>query len=171
MPTTQSLPQQTANAPAPPISRRPPFPIALLLTSLLTGTLDATGATISFLLKGNHGPEKIWRFVASGVFGKPALSGGADMVIYGLFFHFFIAFMCTLVFFLLYPRIPALARHKYLAAIGCALVAWVVTNLVIVPLSHAPHGPIHLDQALIGFGVLILAIGLPISLLAHRWLR
>lgn len=157
-----------------PIQQQPPkpsFTTALLLTALLAGTLDAIGATTSFLLKGNHGPAKIWRYVASGIFGKPALTGGTDMVIYGLLFHYFIAFMSTLVFFLLYPRIPALARYKYTTAIGYALIVWVVTNLVIIPLSNAPHGPIHWNSALIGMGILVLAIGLPISLLANRWLR
>jgi hypothetical protein len=160
---------------ATPIQQQPPkpsFTIALLLTSLLAGTLDVIGATTSYLLHGNKNPAKIWRYVASGAFGTPALTGGTDMVIYGLLFHYFIAFMCTLVFFLSYTRMPALPRcDKYITGIIYALLVWVVTNLVILPLSRAPQGHFHLQTVLIGMGILVLAIGLPISLLAHRWLR
>jgi hypothetical protein len=152
-------------------SSSPSFATALLLTALLAGTLDAIGATINYLLRGNTHPEVIWRYVASGVFGPAAIKGGADMMIYGLLFHYFIAFMCTLVFFLAYPRVPSLSRHKYLSAIGYAIIVWIVTNLVILPLSQVPKGHFHLQQVLIGMFILVLAIGLPISLLAHRWLR
>ncbi|HEY4061642.1 MAG TPA: hypothetical protein VGM30_07065 [Puia sp.] len=94
------------------------------------------------------------------------------MVIYGLLFHYFIAFMCTLVFFLSYTRMPALPRcNKYITGIVYALLVWAITNLVIVPLSRAPQGHFHVQSVLTGMGILVLAIGLPISLLAHRWLR
>jgi hypothetical protein len=171
MSTTSSLHHRSADPSSPSRSNRLPFATALLLTALIAGTLDAIGATTSYLLRGATHPENIWKYVASGVFGKTALAGGTDMVIYGLLFHYFIAFMCTLVFFLAYPQIPALARYKYIAGILYALVVWVVTNLVIVQLSRTPKGAFHLQGVLIGMGILVLAIGLPISLLAYRWLR
>jgi hypothetical protein len=171
MSTTSSLHQRSAGPSSLTRSNRLPFGTALLFTALIAGTLDAIGATTSYLLHGHNHPENIWKGVASGAFGPAALTGGTDMVIYGLLFHYFIAFMCTLVFFLVYPRIPALARHRYVAGILYALIVWVVTNLVIVQLSRIPKGPFHLQGVLIGMGILVLAIGLPISLLAYRWLR
>jgi hypothetical protein len=171
MSTTASSQQRPAGPSLPLRSNRLPFATALLLTALIAGTLDAIGATTSFLLHGNHHPSNIWRYVASGAFGTTALTGGTDMVVYGLLFHYFIAFMCTLVFFLAYPRIPALARNKYVTGIIYALIVWVVTNLVILPLSRVPTPHFRLQGVLIGMFILILAIGLPISLLANRWIR
>ena len=171
MSTTSSLQQRPANPSSPSRSNHPSFTTALLLTALIAGTLDAIGATTSFLLRGNSNPAIIWRYVASGALGPAALKGGPEMVLYGLLFHYFIAFCCTLVFFLSYPRIPLLARYKYITAIGYALLVWVITNLVIIPLSHLGMPHFHLQQVLIGMFILVLAIGLPISLLAHHWLR
>jgi hypothetical protein len=152
-------------------NNRPSFTTALMLTALIAGTLDAIGATTSYLLRGNSNPSNIWRYVASGIYGIPALTGGMDMVIYGLIFHYFIAFMCTLFFFLPYNRIPALARYKYFTGIVYAAIVWVVTNLIILPVSHVPPAHFRLQGILIGWFILILAIGLPISLLAYRWIR
>jgi hypothetical protein len=171
MSTSSSLHQRSADPSLSSRSNRLPFGRALLLTALIAGTLDAIGATTSYLLHGHNHPENIWKGVASGAFGPAALTGGTDTVICGLLFHYFIAFMCTLVFFLAYPRIPALARYKYISGVVYALIVWVVTNLVIVPLSRIPKFSFHLQGVLIGMGILILAIGLPISLLAHRWLK
>jgi hypothetical protein len=171
MSTTSSLQQPSANSTSTSRANRPTFTTALLLTALIAGTLDAIGATTSFLLRGNGDPAIIWRYVASGALGPAALKGGGEMVVYGLLFHYFIAFCCTLVFFLAYPRVRALARYKYIAAIGYALLVWVITNLVIIPLSHLGMPHFHLQQVLIGMFILVLAIGLPISLLAHRWIR
>ncbi|HXB93468.1 MAG TPA: hypothetical protein VNU72_14315, partial [Puia sp.] len=81
------------------------FVQALLLAALIAGTLDASAAIISYYLHGGHQPARIFRFIASGVFGKQATSGGTDMVVYGVLFHYFIAFCFTAVFFILYPRL------------------------------------------------------------------
>jgi len=171
MSTTPSLQQRPADPSLSSRSNHLPFATAILLTALIAGTLDAIGATTSFLLRGSHNPSNIWRYVASGVFGTPALTGGTDMVVYGLLFHYFIAFMCTLVFFLAYTRIPVLGRYKYITGIVYALIVWVVTNLLILPLSRVPTPHFRLQGILIGMFILVLAIGLPISLLANRWIR
>jgi hypothetical protein len=57
---------------------------AVLLTTLLAGSLDALSAIIQFTANGNHQPARIFRYIASGIFGRPALSGGTPMVVYGV---------------------------------------------------------------------------------------
>ena len=144
---------------------------ALLLTGLIAGTLDATAAIINYSLHGGRQPARIFRFIASGVFGKRATAGGNDVVVYGVLLHYFIAFCFTALFFTLYPRFPFLRRHPLLAAIGYGLVIFVIMNFIVVPLSRTPAFPITWSGACIGLGILIVAIGFPVSLLARTWLR
>ena len=63
----------------------------VLVTGLIAGTLDLAG----------------------GVFGKDALTGGISKKLSGLFFHYFIAFVFTLFYFLIYPKIKLLAKKHF----------------------------------------------------------
>jgi hypothetical protein len=138
----------------------------ILLTGLLTGTLDALGAIIwSHKIKA----ASIFKYIASGAFGKEALDGGNNMVWWGIFFHFIIAFAFTAVFYLYYPKFLSVLKNKYLVAIVFGLITWLVTNLIIVPLSEIGWRPYHhVLPVLIGMTILILAIGLPIVLIADK---
>ena len=156
--------------PRPPHSRGI-FMQALLLTGLIVGTLDALSAIISYTLRGNRQPARIFRYIASGVFGKQATAGGTDMVVYGVLFHYFIAFCFATAFFIAYPRLPFLRRKPLVIGIAYGLLIWVIMNLIVVPLSRT--APLHYTWSgvLIGAGILIIAIGLPVSFLARAWLR
>ncbi|WP_431214276.1 hypothetical protein ACQ86N_05345 [Puia sp. P3] len=56
--------------------RNTTFVQAVLLTTLLAGSLDALSAIIQFTLSGNHQPARIFRQIAGGIFDRPAPSGG-----------------------------------------------------------------------------------------------
>jgi hypothetical protein len=141
----------------------------LLLAAILAGTLDAIGATTYFLLSGRSHPENIWKFVASAVFGKEALAGGTKMVLIGLFFHYFIAFCFTLAFFLLYPRMRILSDNKWIAGICYGLLVWMVMNLVVVPMTGLRKIHFQFPRVLIDIGIIVIAIGLSISLMANYY--
>jgi hypothetical protein len=130
---------------------------------LLTGTLDAIGAMI---WSGKIGP--LFKYIASGVFGKAAFTGGHPMVFWGIFFHYLIAYCCTAVLFLAYPMFKSAFKNKYVIGIVFAVLAWLVTNLAIVPLSAIGWRPMHLNNILISFGILIFTIGLPTALIADK---
>ena len=61
---------------------------AVLITALIAGTLDMTGATISYMINGGNGPTAIFQYIASAIFGKAAYDGTVSMMIAGLFFHY-----------------------------------------------------------------------------------
>jgi hypothetical protein len=147
------------------------FSQALLLAALIAGTLDALGAIISYTLHGGRQPARIFRFIASGVFGRQATSGGTDMVVYGVLFHYFIAFCFTCAFFIGYPRLPFLRRSPWLIGIAFGIFIWIIMNGIVVPLSRTSPITYTWSGVLIGIGVLIIAIGLPVSFLARAWLR
>ncbi len=137
----------------------------IVLIGFLTGTLDAIAACI---WNYKVSPLVIFKFIASGVFGKAAFTGGAGMVAWGLFFHYFIAFSFSAVFYLLYPAFIRLIKDKYITAIIFALITWLITNLLVVPLSRIGWKPMGMTGILIGFGILIFTIGLPIALIADK---
>jgi hypothetical protein len=56
-------------------------------------------------------PVKSFQFIASGIFGTSAFSGGNTMLALGILFHFCIAFIWTLIFFFLYPRLKLYSPH------------------------------------------------------------
>src|SRR6201996_9341954 len=88
--------------------------ITILLTCLLTGTLDAIAAII---ISSKIPPAIIFKFIASGWFGKQAMSGGVGMVIGGLLFHYLIATIFSVIFFLIYPAVIKILRDKYLTGL------------------------------------------------------
>ncbi|MFT3827120.1 MAG: hypothetical protein QM731_24555 [Chitinophagaceae bacterium] len=139
---------------------------AILLAGIIAGTLDAIAATLS------SGTMKVWYFVASGVFGKAtAYSGGTPMIVYGILFHYFIAFTWTVIYFLLYPRIALLRTNVLVSAIVYGLFVWLIMNLLVMPLSNTPPITLKTANVLKGAGILIICIGLPLSLVIGRYYR
>jgi len=136
-------------------------------TGLLAGTLDGLSAIIyNWKIKA----ATIFKFIASGFFGKAtAFTGGAGMVLWGIFFHYLIAITFTTVLFMLHPIIYARPRNRFLTGIVYGVFIWAVMNLVVVPLSKIPARPFHLTNSLTDCGILIICIGLPVSIIATRY--
>ena len=143
--------------------------ITILVTGLLVGTLDAGAAVIQFIIPTMRNPVRIFEYIASGVFGMKAFSGGAVMAVMGLSFHYFIATAWTSLFFTVYPRIPWLAKNKVAGGLLYGVFIWLMMNLVILPLSNVPQFPIRVTGAAIGVLILMLVVGLPISLRANKY--
>jgi hypothetical protein len=141
----------------------------ILITTLIAGCLDITGACTQAYLSKSITPDVLLKYIASGFFGKDAFNGGFSMMIIGLLVHFSIVFACTVSFFLLYPKLKFLRHSIIINSLLIALVAWTVTNLVIIPMSNITAGPINYLRALIGFVILFVCIGLPISIFAKKF--
>lgn len=67
----------------------------ILRSGLLVGTLDITAASVQYYARTGKSPLNVLRFVASGVFGQAALSGGGLRIIVLLpdrffFYRFFL---------------------------------------------------------------------------------
>jgi len=138
----------------------------ILFTGILTGTIDILFA---FIMNYHVPAATILKFIASGLFGKAAFSKGAEMIYYGLFFHFFFAFAWTILFFLFYPKLLNILKFRYILIIIIGLVIWTVMNLVIVPLSKIPSQQFHFITVIKDMAALVLAYGLPITLIANKF--
>ena len=136
----------------------------IIITGLLAGTLDAVAALLVYQVK----PMNMFRFIASGVFGPKALTGGLSMALWGVLFHYIIAFSWTFLFFFLHPRISGISPGKYVNGVVYGVLIWLVMNLIVLPMSRVGQAPLALKPSIIGAVILIFAVGLPVSLFVHR---
>lgn len=138
----------------------------IILIGFLAGTLDAVAA----IVVSQASPAAVFRFIASGAFGAgQAFSGGSIMIFWGVIFHYFIAFSWTVLFFFMYPALPWIRKNKYISGLLYGIFVWIIMNRVVIPLSEIAQRPFNLKGALTGMSILMVAIGLPIAILTHRY--
>jgi hypothetical protein len=144
----------------------------ILQAGLIAGTLDILSAFIYYYIKtGKTNFLVIFKFIASGIFGKAAGEGGTDMILAGFILHYAIAFTFTIFFFWIYPKLNLQSKNKILTVVVYGLFVWAVMNLIVVPLSNTVHRPMKLEGALINMGILIVCIGLPLSFMANAFFK
>ena len=149
---------------------KPSNPIkTILLTGLVAGTLDISAALIHAFITRGITPDRVFKFIASGVWGKDAFSEGTPMIFWGIFFHYVIAFTFTLFFFFIYPYVTKLIWNKIVLGLLYGIFVWIVMNMLVLPLSNIPKGSPGLGQKLIGMAILMMMIGLPISLIIDKY--
>src|ERR1700752_2827625 len=114
----------------------------ILQAGLIAGTLDILSAFAYYYIKsGKTNFLVIFKFIASGIFGKDAGTGGTAMILSGLILHYAIAFSFTIFFFWLYPKVSLMSKNRIVTGIVYGLFVWSVMNLVVVPLSNTSHRP------------------------------
>lgn len=149
------------------------YPSALkliVLTGLLVGTLDIVAACTSFYFSTGKGPESVLRYIASGVFGKVAFTGSKIMLVWGLVFHFIIAYAFTILFYWLYPRVKFMRRSLMLSTILYGIFMWAVTTKIALPLSNTPPAaPFNLWQTAKAISILIVMISLPLTIIIRKY--
>ena len=141
----------------------------IVLAGLLVGSLDIIAALVQFYIKTGKDPLIVPKYIASAVFGKSAFSGNSMMVTWGFLFHFLIAFTWTILFFLIYPKLRLLSWNRIVTGILYGIFIWIMMNQLVVPLTKISAGEFNLKQAIIAVLILIGAIGLPLSFMAHRY--
>lgn len=150
---------------------------AVLITGLIAGSLDATAACIQYYINTDNNPARIFRYVASAAFGPETKTKNLyTMAAWGLLFHYLIAMSFTLFFFLCFRQMRMLLKNKFVAGIVYGIFTWCVMNLLVVPLAFGVDFSVqyhkyldNIKNSLIAMGILIIAIGLPISLMAERY--
>ena len=144
----------------------------ILQAGLIVGTLDILSAFIYYFIKsGKTNFLVIFKFIASGIFGKDAGDGGTGMILAGFILHYAIAFSFTVFFFWLYPKVNVMSKNRIVTGVVYGLFVWTLMNLVVVPLSNTVHRPFKIEGVLINMGILIVCIGLPLSFMANAFFR
>jgi len=140
-----------------------------LKSGLIVALLDGTAACLNAYLQRKVDPLAVFRYVASGAFGRDALTGGWDMVMWGLLFHFFIAVSWTFLFYFLFTRVKVLQLNKVYVGIVYGVIVWLGMNFIVLPLSKVPPLTYRLVPTMIIIGIHMFVIGLTISLLANQY--
>lgn len=149
------------------------FPLTLILKAgFLVGTLDILAAFADYYLLTGKGPDGVLRFIASGMFGAEAFSGGTAMMVWGLIFHFIIAYAFTILYFWLYSQLKFVSKHPLLFAILYAFFMWAVTHLMVMPLSMLSlenRRDLQFLKIIKATAILFFMICVPLSLIARKY--
>lgn len=142
--------------------------LVVLLGGLIAGALDILFA-ISFAAWNGTRPVQLLQIVASGLFGKSALSGGLPMAAMGLALHFLLSLLWAGLFLALAWLRPALAQSPYLYGLLFGVLVFFAMRLVVLPLSAFPF-PVSFKPLATVLDLLshMLLFGLPIALAVRR---
>jgi hypothetical protein len=140
----------------------------IILSGLIAGSLDAIAAIILFAHPVSiHNAGKIFRFIASGLFGRVTYSTGIMYPVIGLFLHYLIATIWSAVYFLIIYQLfkPGSVLAK---SIIFASLIWIVMNGFVVPLSTIGSIQTNGWSILKSFLVLVVCVSLPITLITEK---
>jgi hypothetical protein len=147
----------------------PQFAKAIGLAFLIAGTLDLSDALIFYGLRGVP-PTRILQGIASGILGRASFTQGTHSAFLGLLLHYFIATTVATIYFIASRRMP-LSRHPLLWGGFYGIVVYVVMNYVVIPLSRiGPRPTPPLVPLINGVAALVFCIGIPVALIARRYI-
>lgn len=151
-------------------SVRPRAVNTILLGGLAAGIGDLLFA-FTFYGYFRHFPYlRIFQGVAAGLLGLSALQGGISTFVLGILLHFVVATCIAAVFFLASRFLPFLIRYAVICGPIYGMIAYLVMNHVVIPLSAIPRRPrpFVLKFFLIEIIAHAFLVGLPIALIARR---
>lgn len=143
---------------------------SVLRSAFIVGCLDAIAASVySYALSGAT-PDRVFRYVASGIYGQSAFTGGLAIAAMGLLFHFIVATGWTALFYFCFPRFGFASFNKLTIGVAYGIFIWLMMNFIVVPLSNVPGPAFHFTwRSLIMIGIHMFVIGVPISILTSSF--
>jgi hypothetical protein len=137
--------------------------LAIAVGGGIAGTLDLLQACILFG----------WRIplvIAAGLLGRSAFQGGDGTYVLGVLLHFFIACSAAAIYYGASRKLRFLVEHPLVSGLFFGAAVEDVMSFVVLPLSalHA-RGPYRLHDLLLGLGVHMVVVGLPISYSVRRF--
>jgi hypothetical protein len=149
------------------LSAPKPF-VFILLSGLIVGTVDGMAAVVWHYATGGHDPAGIFKFIASCLIGKSAFEGGTEIVLLGVFLHYFIATIFSAFFYFLCSRVKAFRGNNLSYGALYGLFVWAVMNLIVLPIiiHSIPSNPRNIIMGLI---IHMLCVGIPMSMVLGRF--
>ncbi|MGH1338000.1 MAG: DUF1440 domain-containing protein [Aureispira sp.] len=141
----------------------------ILWAGLIAGTLDAIAGVIVYYIYFGFNPFQVLQFIASGVYGPEAIDSGIPMMLAGTFFHYLIAFVVAVIYFIAFPKIKLLRTNVVVMGLIFGAAIWGVMNLLILPSSNIPKAPFDAGLAVIGIIWHMVLVGLPIALITANY--
>src|SRR5918999_6102164 len=106
----------------------------IFIAGLVAGTLDLLAAFTSAWLRTGTSPVRVSQFIASGVLGPAAFTGGAASAALGVVCHFVIATGAAAVFYFASRKLRFLVKWPILMGLLYGVLVYLFTTLVVVPL-------------------------------------
>jgi hypothetical protein len=135
-----------------------PLP-AIIIAGLVAGILNLAGAAMIVGGSPMHG----FQLIASGVLGERAFSGGLGAAVLGALLHFTISIVAATIYWAAAGRMNLLQKHWLMGGAAFGLIAYIVMNLIVVPLSSAPPSHPSLRVVIEDLFAHVLLFGLPIA--------
>jgi hypothetical protein len=135
---------------------------------LVCGVLDISAAFLTWAPQGVM-PIIILQGIASGVVGRKSFDGGWATGALGLLLHFVIAFSAATVFYAASRKLRFMTERPILSGILYGVAVYLVMYWVVMPIAIAHRRPFSITAALIAIVTHMVCVGLPISLVVHRY--
>jgi len=164
--TTSALNQTRGRGPQ-LAARTLPVSRAILYATLVVGVLDATDGVVFLGLHGQN-PIQVLQYIASSLLGTRSFSGGLASAGLGLVLHFAVSLVVATIYILASRRVAVLRTQWVLLGLLFGAAAWVVMNLVVLPLTAVAHGPIPTAAMINGIIGHALFVGLPSAFFARN---
>lgn len=140
----------------------------VLKAGFVVGLLDATAAIAHAYFFDGVGPEIIFRYIASGVFGSKAYNN-QHYVGWGIVFHFMIAIGWTFLFYIIYPRLKTIVTTNIFSGMIYGITIWLVMNFMVLPLSKVGLPSFDFLPTFFMILIHVFIIGVPIFYFAQRF--
>ena len=140
--------------------------VAIAAGGVIAGTLDILQACILF-------GWDIPKVIAAGLLGPEVIkTGGAGIYILGLVLHYFIACSAAGIYYGASRKLRFLVEYPLVCGLFFGIAVELVMSDIVLPLSalHATE-PRQLHDVLLGLGVHMVVVGLPIAYSVRRWGR
>jgi hypothetical protein len=142
----------------------------VFLGGFLAGLADFIYPTVKTVMNG--GPwTRPWKGVASGLLGRGAHEGGAEVVALGISLHFFICIAAAFLLYFVARSLKFLPRQWIVLGVLHGIAVLLTMNYVILPLSAIGRGIYPLEQLHIHAFWHIVLVGLPTAFFVSRALR
>jgi hypothetical protein len=138
---------------------------AILLGGFVAGTIDIIAAALINLVS----PMLVLRFIAGGLLGRPALAGGASVVLLGLVLQWAMSLIIAAVYVLAARWLPVLRLRWIAGGIAYGVVIFVVMNYVVVPLSAWARWPNFTIEKFAENFVAMLLVGLIVAFFVRNY--
>lgn len=135
---------------------------------LVAGTLDILAACGQFYLVTHRSPIIVLQYVSSAVLGDSAYSGSVEALILGLLFHFMVALLYTVLFFLLASKFKGMLKHKIITAIVYGIFMWAFMQFTVLPFTHVKQLTVTFKAAVISILILVACISTPLIYFARK---
>jgi hypothetical protein len=144
---------------------------AVLLTTLVAGTLDIISAHVDQTIRTGSFPTKMFYAIAGGAIGlERAFTSGRWVLLLGIFIHYFISFSFTLFYFLIYPSIKKVLPNKFLNGFLYAVFVQAVMTFLVMPLTAFPKKPfVFTFDTVTGVLIFTVVFGLSVSIMTEKY--